>query len=82
MGGRKAAVLLSAAGVKEEDNAKTLYEMNGKTQSEGLLFVNKRKEAGLLLSLIENDGKADREHVHLLVSVLYSTAESAFTTVY
>ncbi|MCI5663733.1 MAG: hypothetical protein MR319_05445 [Mediterranea sp.] len=56
--------------------------MNGKTQSEGLLFVNKRKEAGLLLSLIEYDGKADREHVHLLVSVLYSTAESAFMTVY
>ena len=56
--------------------------MNGKTQSEGLLFVNKRKEAELLLSLIENDGKADREHVHLLVSVLYSTAKSTFTTVY
>ena len=68
--------------MKKEDNAKTLYEMNGKTQSEGLLFVNKRKEAGLLLSLIEYDGKADREHVHLLVSVLYSTAESAFMTVY
>ena len=68
--------------MKVEDNAKTLYEMNGKTQSEGLLFVNKRKEAGLLLSLIEYDGKADREHVHLLVSVLYSTAESAFMTVY
>ena len=82
MGGRKAAVLLPAAGVKEEDNAKTLYEMNGKTQSEGLLFVNKRKEAGLLLSLIEYDRKADREHVHLLVSVLYSTAKSTFTTVY
>ena len=68
--------------MKVEDNAKTLYEMNGKTQSDGLLFVNKRKEAGLLLSLIENDGKADREHVHLLVSVLYSTTESTFMTVY